>query len=155
MKLILIIIIFSAAAAYSQINDSVSKPSFQKIFTDTAKSIQLEDTSKKKIQEFPPLKLKYELKALLYNDSKSFSHYKFDLTSPEYFSEDEKASGLDQEQLLAYKKNKNVFRDILAKEYNERWWDRVKGIDELLGIPREAAMIIKLITVLYLYGLSY
>lgn len=156
MKIITVIIIFSAAATYSQINDSASNPSLQKIFSDTIKSITIEnDTSKKNIQEYPPIKLKYELNTMLQSSGKIFPYYKFDFTAPEYFSDDERASGLDQEQLLAYKKNKNVFRDILAKEYYERWWDRVKGIDELLGIPREAAMIIRLITVFYLYGLSY
>lgn len=156
MKIITVIIIFSSAATYSQINDFVSNPVLQKIFSDTIKSIPIEnDTSRKNVLEFPPLKLKYELNTMLNNNGKIFPYYKFDFTPPEYFNEDEKASGLDREQLLAYKKNKNVFREILAKEYDARWWDRVKGIDELLGIPKEVTMIIKLITVLYLFGLSY
>lgn len=156
MKIITVIIIFSAAASYSQINDSVSNPSLQKILSDTIKSIPFaNDTSKKNVLEFPPLKLKYDLNMMLFNNEKTFPNYKFDFTSPANFSNEEKASELTFDQLSAYKKNKDLFRDILAKEYNARWWDRVKGIDELLGVPKEVAMIIKLITVFYLYGLSY
>ena len=54
------------------------------------------------------------------------------------------ALGLSDDQLLAYLKNKNTLKKILQQKYDEGWWYRVKGIDELLGIPSEVFFILKL-----------
>ena len=55
------------------------------------------------------------------------------------------ALGWSDEKLLAYLKNKNQLKAILQKNYDDSWWYRVKGIDELLGIPSEVFTFLKLL----------
>ena len=52
--------------------------------------------------------------------------------------------GFSDDELFAYLKNKKTLQMILQKKYDESWWYRVKGIDELLGIPSEVFFLLKL-----------
>ncbi len=51
------------------------------------------------------------------------------------FSKEELNSGLSKKELIAYKKNKDQFRQILQREYDKIWWARVKSVGQLLGNP--------------------
>lgn len=53
----------------------------------------------------------------------------------ETFTKDEIASGLSRNELLAYKKNKQILFGILQNKFEDCWWFRVKSIGELIGIP--------------------
>lgn len=50
-------------------------------------------------------------------------------------SKEELNSGLTNEQLIAYKKNKILFRRILNEKYENCWWYHVKSLGELIGVP--------------------
>ena len=51
------------------------------------------------------------------------------------FTMEELNSGLSKKELIAYKKNKNMFKQILAEKYEVSWWYRVKSLGQLIGIP--------------------
>ncbi len=59
------------------------------------------------------------------------------------FTIEEKQSGLSKNQLTAYLKNKETLRKILISDYDERWWYRIKGIEELLGVPNEVIWMLE------------
>ena len=50
------------------------------------------------------------------------------------FTKEELNSGLSKKELIAYKKNKNLLRQILQQKYDESWWYRVKSLGQLLGM---------------------
>lgn len=51
------------------------------------------------------------------------------------FTKEELNSGLTKEQLIAYKKNKILFRRILSDTYENSWWYHVKSLGQLIGVP--------------------
>jgi hypothetical protein len=66
------------------------------------------------------------------------------------FSKEELNSGLSKKELIAYKKNKEQFRQMLQQKYDEGWWYRVKSLGELLGI---SDWVIRALEFALLFGL--
>ena len=121
----------------AQSSDSTINRFIFNSIADTIPSLNIKtDTAKFKLLTFPLLKLKSEI-PLSGFDIKSFWKIQSDNSYLSDLTDEEKQSGLSKDQLIAYKKNKETLMKILAADYKERWWYHVKGLDELLGIPKE------------------
>ena len=110
------------------------------------------DTTRKEIEPLSILHLKAMLNSRL-NNLKVTIPYRNPVDDEALlydFTPEELNSGLSKKELIAYKKNKNLFRQILQEKYNESWWYRVKSLGELLGVPD---MLIKAIEFALLLGL--
>lgn len=53
----------------------------------------------------------------------------------ESFSKEELESGLSKNELVAYKKNKEMLFNILQKKFDDNWCYKVKSLGQLIGIP--------------------
>ena len=131
---ILIIILIPISKLYSQ---SEEKNKFNDLkLPDSLKSLQI---------KMPLLYLKTEINKNIFEMNKHDVHsqnlIKLYL---EGATKEDFDIGFTDEELLAFLKNKNQLKSILQKNYDESWWYRVKGVDELLGIPHGVFTILKL-----------
>ncbi len=133
MKYLSLIILFLISSVYAQSVKSIS---------DTTKKIPFNDSLKQIIvsKENDTLRKRsfLELKTILTSDFYTLDKMKFVLSDEfhyEYFTKDELASGLSKNQLIAYKKNKEMLMGILRKNYDDCWWYKVKSLGQLIGIP--------------------
>ena len=95
------------------------------------------DTTRKEIKPLSILHLKAMFNSQL-NNLNIKSHYRNQIDNDTLlynFTMEELNSGLSKKELIAYKKNKNMFKQILAEKYEESWWYRVKSLGQLIGIP--------------------
>jgi len=130
-KLLFVIII--TAPLFAQVTDTKTDSSKKFSVIDTIKQITI-----KKEHDSIPGKSILELKSIIGSD-----HFKIDMMRKlleekndlEIFTKDEIASGMSRNELLAYKKNKQILLGILHNKIEECWWFRVKSIGELTGIP--------------------
>lgn len=79
-----------------------------------------------------------ELKTMLSSNFYTLDKIKYVLSDGfqyENFTQEELASGLSKNQLIAYKKNKEMLMGILQKNYDDCWWYKVKSLGQLIGIP--------------------
>lgn len=132
MKKFLFIIIITNPL-FAQVTDS--KTDTSKIFsaTDTLKQIMII-----KEHDSIPGKSIMELKSIIQSDLFKINLRGQILEEENYletFTKDEIASGLSRNELLAYKKNKQILFGILQNKFEDCWWFRVKSIGELIGIP--------------------
>lgn len=133
MKYLFLIILSYFSSCFAQVNKS---------FVDTTKKSNDKDTLKqiilRKENDTIPRKSLLELKTILFQDFNRLDQLKVILKNEEeyqYFTKDELASGLSKNQLIAYKKNKEMLMGILQKKYDDCWWYKVKSLGELIGIP--------------------
>ena len=143
------ILLFLPIRIFSQI-DSIPATNFPA--ESRKNNLETTDTSGVKIRKLSILHLKTLLDARMsdlnvISKNRLPSILETDLYS---FTEEELNSGFSRQQLIAYKKNKDLLLSILAKKYNDSWWYRVKGIDELLGIPSEVFFLLKIALLLSL-----
>ncbi|MEW6194342.1 MAG: hypothetical protein AB1521_04190 [Bacteroidota bacterium] len=129
MKIFISIIIFFFSVSYGQIKETIKRPLSDSLVIPSLET----DSSVIKPGQFPILKLKYELPPVNIFSKHFLSIHAEDVQ----FTLEERMSGLSRDQLHAYKKNKETLMKILSADYEERWWYHVKGIDELLGVPKE------------------
>lgn len=147
MKHFIILYFLFLITAAAQLKDSINRKSifFQKSDSSTTLKIN-PDTTTKYFSVYPIQKLRSEISLLnLYTNN----FLMFDNENSNFTTE-EKLSGLSKNQLTAYLKNKESLIKILISDYEERWWYRVKGIDELLGIPKEIIWMFEFTTMFLL-----
>lgn len=133
MKYLLLLFLFYFSTCFAQINKSLADTARKSTGKDTLKQIILN-----KENDTLPQKSLLELKSILFKDFNRLDQLKVVLKNEEefqYFTKDELASGLSKNQLIAYKKNKEMLMGILQKKYDECWWYKVKSLGELTGIP--------------------
>lgn len=133
MKYLLLLFLFYFSTCFAQINKSLADTARKSTGKDTLKQIILN-----KENDTLPQKSLLELKSILFKDFNRLDQLKVVLKNEEefqYFTKDELASGLSKNQLIAYKKNKEMLMGILQKKYDECWWYKVKSLGELIGIP--------------------
>lgn len=133
MKYLSLIVLFLLSSINAQSVKSIS---------DTTKKIQMKDSLKQIIvcKENDTLRKKplLELKTMLTSDFYTLDKIKNVLRDGfqyENFTQEELASGLSKNQLIAYKKNKEMLIGILQKNYDDCWWYKVKSLGQLTGIP--------------------
>lgn len=140
MKYFIILYFLFLITAAAQLKDSINKKSafFQKSDSSTILKIN-SDTTTKYFSVYPILKLRSEISLLnLYTNNFLILDYE-----NSNFTTEEKLSGLSKNQLTAYLKNKESLRKILISDYEGRWWYRIKGIEELLGVPNEVIWMLE------------
>ncbi|NMB83204.1 MAG: hypothetical protein GYA14_15455 [Ignavibacteria bacterium] len=133
MKYLLLIILFYFSSCYAQSNKSVEDTTKKSNSADTLKQILLN-----KENDTLPRKSLLELKTILFRDFNRLDQLKVILKNEEeyqYFTKDELESGLSKNQLIAYKKNKEMLMGILQQQYDDCWWYKVKSLGQLIGIP--------------------
>jgi len=128
VKYLFIIILIYFSSCYSQ----TSKPN-----VDTTKKSNSTDTLKQiilnKENDTLPRKSLLELKTILFQDLNRLDQLKVILKNQEefeYFTKEELASGLSKNQLIAYKKNKEMLMGILQKKCDDCWWYKVKSLGQ-------------------------
>ena len=133
MKFILIIFLFLSFILIAQ---------NKTYWADSTKKFSGEDTIKQlKIKKLPDSishKSILELKTIINGQHFKVERLRNFLEQPpdnEFFTKEEIASGLSKNQLIAYKKNKEILLGILQKKYEECWWYRVKSLGQLIGLP--------------------
>lgn len=133
MRYLSLIILFLLSSINAQSIKSIS---------DTTKKIQMKDSLKQIIvsKENDTLRKKplLELKTMLSSNFYTLDKIKYVLSDGfqyENFTQEELASGLSKNQLIAYKKNKEMLMGILQKNYDDCWWYKVKSLGQLIGIP--------------------
>ncbi len=133
MRYLPLIILFLLSSINAQSIKSIS---------DTTKKIQMKDSLKQIIvsKENDTLRKKplLELKTILSSNFYTLDKIKYVLSDGfqyENFTQEELASGLSKNQLIAYKKNKEMLMGILQKNYDDCWWYKVKSLGQLIGIP--------------------
>lgn len=132
MKKFLFIIIITNPL-FAQVTDSKTDTSKKFSATDTLKQIMII-----KEHDSIPSKSIMELKSIIQSDLFKINLRGQILEEENYletFTKDEIASGLTRNELLAYKKNKQILFGILQNKFEDCWWFRVKSIGELIGIP--------------------
>lgn len=119
---------------YSQIDSStIGKDSLR----SDKHHFEISDTSHKEIKHLSIL----QLKAMLSSQMNNLNIITPDkpAVEEEYllydFTKEELNSGLSKKELVAYRKNKDQFKQILMQNYDESWWYRVESIGEILGMP--------------------
>lgn len=133
MKFLSLIILFQISSIYAQSFNSKSDTTKKNPVKDSLKQITVRnenDTLRKRSM--------LELKTILTSDFYTLDKMKFVLSDEfhyEYFTKEELASGLSKNQLIAYKKNKEMLMGVLQKNYDDCWWYRVKSLGQLIGIP--------------------
>ena len=133
MKLILIIILIISSSISAQ--NKISKNDSTKIFSekDPIKQIRIDKQNDSLSQ-----KSLLELKTIL-----SSEYFKLDqmrmimkpVQENEGFTKDELESGLSKNELIAYKRNKEMLFSILQKKFDDNWCYKVKSLGQLIGIP--------------------
>jgi hypothetical protein len=100
-------------------------------------SIGKSDTSNKTTTGLPILHLKSLISIKLVNpiEKNPFNSLHEDEIDSYDFTKEEMNSGFSKENLIAYKKNKELLMKILEKKYEECWWYRTKSLGQLLGVP--------------------
>jgi len=94
------------------------------------------DTSDKNINKFPLLHLKSVISTRLENTitKNPLKSLPEDEITFYNFTKEELNSGFSKQELIAYKKNKDLLMKILEKKYDECWWYRTKSLGQLLGV---------------------
>lgn len=133
MKFLSLIILFHISSIYAQSVKSIG---------DTTKKIPVNDSLKRiiVIKENDTLRKRslLELRTILTSDFYTLDKMKFAFRfEPEFdnFTKEELESGLNKNQLIAYKKNKEMLMSILQKNYDDCWCYKVKSLGQLIGIP--------------------
>jgi hypothetical protein len=86
-----------------------------------------------------------ELKTLIipkYNEMYETRDF-WNIASAEYFTKEEISSGLSKNELIAYKKNKELLFSILQQKYDGTWYYHVKSLGQLIGVPDLAIKILQ------------
>lgn len=140
MKYFIILYFLFLITAVAQSKDSINKKLNFPQKSDSTTTLKIKpDTTAKNFPMYPILKLRSEL-SLLNLYTKNFLMFDYDNSK---FITEEKQSGLSKNQLTAYLKNKEALRKILISDYEERWWYRIKGIEELWGVPNEVIWMLE------------